>query len=114
MAPIESAPSKMKSRVKLSSQAVSDVGYIEDDFDGMERAGVFSAVGSAAELKKLKNDISQQEILQKKATEGRAGGKLTIEDMMHRPKKQLISRKMENDIADFPKSSGASRAILDP
>jgi len=33
--------------------------------------------------------------------------------MMHRPGKKLISRKMENDIDDFPKSSGASNKILD-
>lgn len=116
MAPISEAPpqpKKMQSRVKLSNQADSDVGFIERDIKDMEQAGVFRGPQGAKELIATKEEVARQELIQKKATEGAAGGKITIEDMMHRPGKKLISRKMENDIADFPTSSGASLKVLD-
>jgi len=58
MAPIGTPePRKQKTRVKLVNQADSEIGYIADDMNSMEQAGVFSAVGSAAELKKVKSEI---------------------------------------------------------
>jgi len=114
MAPIsEEKPKRMQTKVRLSNQAEVDVGYIEADLSDMENAGIFRPPTTYAELKATKEEVARQELLQKKATEGGAGGKLTLEDMMHRAPKKLISRKMENDIDDFPKRSGASLAILD-
>ena len=79
----------------------------------MTRAGIFQNPSTASELLATKEEVARQELIQKKATEGRDGGKLRIEDMMHRPGKKLISRKMENDIDDFPKRQGAGQALLD-
>lgn len=87
MAPISEAPKKVKSRVMLASQANDEVGFIERDISDMEQAGIFREATSAKELIAIKEETARQELIQKKATEGRAGGKLTIEDMMHRPGK---------------------------
>lgn len=52
----------------------------------MEIAGIFRNP-SAKEMMSTKGSVERQEKLQKKATEGADGGKLRIEDMMHRPKR---------------------------
>ena len=69
----------------------------------MKQTGVFEQPLSAAELRSVKAEVAGLEAAQKKATAGMKGGKITIEDMMQRPPKKLLSRKMENDIDDFPK-----------
>lgn len=71
----------------MSNQADNEVGYIDRDIKDMEMAGIFQDPSTASELKATKEEVARQELLQKKATEGGAGGKLTIEDMMHRPRK---------------------------
>lgn len=51
-------------------------------------------------------EAGAQEKKQKIATQGSEGGYETIDDVLNRPHKQLITRLHENDIADFPEGSG--------
>lgn len=97
------AMQKPATRVILKKPNQPEIDKIETNLDQMKTAGVFDQRISAAELRQVKAEVAGLDAAQKKATAGIKGGKITLEDMMQRPAKKLISRKMENDIDDFPK-----------
>ena len=100
----------MSNKVILTQQGDKEILKVEKDVEMMEKAGMFKFDNTAKELQKAKDMLEETEHKHKKATEGMHGDKLTLEDMIHaKPRKKLISRKIENDIDDYPKSSGASR-----
>ena len=97
------AMQKPATRVMIKRQNQPEIDNIEYNLDQMKQSGVFDQPLTAEELRRVRKEVEGLEAAQKKATAGIKGGKVTIEDMMQRPPKQLISRKMENDIDDFPK-----------
>jgi hypothetical protein len=94
-------------KVKIQQQGDSDfIRNIENEMINMEQSGVFSDLKNVDEMRMASDYNKQVDFGHQKATEGSEGGKITLDDMMfNRPRKQLISRKIENDIDDYPKET---------
>jgi len=59
----EAKPKKMQTRVRLSNQADDDVGYISNDIEKMEEAGVFRGPTTVDEMIATKAEVKRQETI---------------------------------------------------